>query len=52
MRMICETFHCVRKHYLSKTASNVWIRYFISIIGNSSRILPVMRPEHDDFLGF
>jgi hypothetical protein len=43
MRMVCATFHCAGKYPLSKTALNNWVRYFIAIIGNSLRILPVMR---------
>jgi hypothetical protein len=43
MKMICATFHCARKYPLSKTALNKWVRYFIPMIGNSLRILPVMR---------
>jgi hypothetical protein len=43
IRMICATFHCAGKYLLSSTALNNWIRNCIPIIGNSLRILPVMR---------
>jgi hypothetical protein len=43
MRMICATFHCAGKYPLSKTALNNWVRYFIPMIGNFLRILPVLR---------
>jgi hypothetical protein len=43
MRTICVTFHCAGKYRLNKTALNNWVRYFIPMIGNSLRILPVMR---------
>jgi hypothetical protein len=46
MRMICATFHCAGKYTLSKTALNNWIRYFIQMVGNSLRILPVMMNTH------
>jgi hypothetical protein len=42
-RMICVTFHCAGKYPLSKAALNNWVRYFIPMVGNSLRILPVMR---------
>jgi hypothetical protein len=41
--MICVTFHCVGKYSFSKKALNNGIIYFIPIIGNSLRNLPVMR---------
>jgi hypothetical protein len=44
------TFQCAWKYPLSKTAD--WVRYFIPIIGNSLRILPVTRSFPNDFLGF
>jgi hypothetical protein len=43
MRMICATFYCAGKYPLNRTALNDWVRYFIPIIGNSLRILEVMR---------
>jgi hypothetical protein len=43
MNMICATFHCAGKYPLSKTALNNWVRYFIPMIGNSLRIMAVMR---------
>jgi hypothetical protein len=52
MRMVCATFRCVEKYPLSKTASNIWVRYFITIMGNPLRILPVMRSKPDDFFRF
>jgi hypothetical protein len=43
MRMICATLDCAGKYPLSKTALNNWVTYFVPMIGNSVRILPVMR---------
>jgi hypothetical protein len=43
MRIICAAHHFPRKYPLSSTALNIWVRYFIPIIDNSLRILPVKR---------
>jgi hypothetical protein len=39
MRMICATLY----YAVSKTELNNWVRNFIPMVGNSLRILPVMR---------
>jgi hypothetical protein len=35
MRMICATSHCAGKYPVSKAALNIWVRYFIPMVGNA-----------------
>jgi hypothetical protein len=38
MRMICAIFHCAGNYPVSRTALNIFVRYFILITDNSLRI--------------